>query len=148
MTGARAPRLAQVNLVVRDMTAATAFYRLLGFAVPDAIAWPEGTDAQHVEVGTNGGFTLELDNVPMAHLWHAGVQPERIGGTAVVGLALDSREQVDELYTSVTAAGHPGRQPPYDAFWGARYAIVQDPDGYEVGLMSPIDPTRRYVPGP
>jgi hypothetical protein len=39
-----------------------------------------------------------------------------------------------------------GRQPPFDAFWGARYAIVADPDGNDVGLMSPIDESRRTWP--
>jgi hypothetical protein len=37
-------------------------------------------------------------------------------------------------------------QPPYDAFWGARYAIVEDPDGIAVGLMSPISPDFKSVP--
>jgi uncharacterized glyoxalase superfamily protein PhnB len=37
----------------------------------------------------------------------------------------------------------PVQQPPYDAFWGARYAVVSDPDGNAVGIMSPIDPDRR-----
>ena len=26
--------------------------------------------------------------------------------------------------------------PPFDAFWAARYAVVADPDGNDVGLMS------------
>ena len=43
-------------------------------------------------------------------------------------------------------AGYTGRQPPYDAFFGARYTIVADADGNDVGLMSPIDPDRKYVP--
>jgi hypothetical protein len=34
----------------------------------------------------------------------------------------------------------------YDAFWGARYAIVADPDGSDVGLMSPIDEQRQTWP--
>jgi hypothetical protein len=34
----------------------------------------------------------------------------------------------------------------FDAFWGARYAIVADPDGNDVGLMSPIDESRRTWP--
>jgi uncharacterized glyoxalase superfamily protein PhnB len=29
-----------------------------------------------------------------------------------------------------------------DTFWGARYAVIEDPDGNHVGLMSPIDPER------
>ena len=37
-------------------------------------------------------------------------------------------------------------QPPHDAFWGARYAIVEDPDGIAVGLMSPISPDFKSVP--
>ncbi|HZA78108.1 MAG TPA: VOC family protein, partial [Acidimicrobiales bacterium] len=57
-----------------------------------------------------------------------------------------SREAVDELYAKVAAAGYASRQPPYDAFWGARYAVVADPEGNDVGLMSPIDPERRYTP--
>ena len=31
------------------------------------------------------------------------------------------------------------QQEPYDAFWGARYAVVSDPDGNGVGIMSPVD---------
>jgi predicted enzyme related to lactoylglutathione lyase len=37
-------------------------------------------------------------------------------------------------------------QPPYDTFCGARYAILLDPDGNYVGLMSPPDPARRSAP--
>jgi Glyoxalase/Bleomycin resistance protein/Dioxygenase superfamily len=43
----------------------------------------------------------------------------------------------------ITAAGYRGQQPPYDAFWGARYAVIEDPDGNAVGIMSPVDPDRR-----
>ena len=33
-----------------------------------------------------------------------------------------------------------------DAFWGARYAVVSDPEGNGVGIMSPVDPARRSEP--
>jgi catechol 2,3-dioxygenase-like lactoylglutathione lyase family enzyme len=141
-----APTFGQVNLVVRDMDASLAFYRSLGLDFPDPPEWPEGSGARHAECISAGGALLELDNVPMATLWHPGVRTESLGGTAVIGLALESRDAVDELYTAVTAAGHSGALEPYDAFWGARYAVVRDPDGYEIGLMSPIDPDRRHVP--
>ena len=61
----------------------------------------------------------------------------------VLGFRVATREAVDALYGRMTAAGHRGQQPPYDAFWGARYAVVEDPDGNAVGIMSPVDPTRR-----
>ena len=57
-----------------------------------------------------------------------------------------SREAVDATYDDLTDAGYPGRQPPYDTFFGARYAIVADPDGNDVGIMSPPDPSRRTAP--
>jgi uncharacterized glyoxalase superfamily protein PhnB len=50
---------------------------------------------------------------------------------------------VDRIYAELTAAGHAGQQPPYDAFWGSRYAIVCDPDGNFVGLMSPPEQAHR-----
>ena len=49
-------------------------------------------------------------------------------------------------YADLTGAGYAGQQPPYDAFWGARYAVVEDPDGNPVGLMSPLDPAYRSAP--
>ena len=36
-----------------------------------------------------------------------------------------------------------GLQPPFDAFWGARYAIVEDPDGNPV---APDQPGRSGPP--
>ena len=53
---------------------------------------------------------------------------------------------VDETFERLTAAGHTGRQAPHDAFWGARYALVADPDGRPVGLQSPVDPALRSRP--
>jgi len=92
---------------------------------------------------------LEFDNVAMAKIWHGGFTDAPVArGRAALGFALTTREAVDALYAALTAAGSAGRQAPYDAFWGARYAIVQDPDGNDVGLMSPIDPERRYAPKP
>ncbi len=140
------PHFDQVNLVVRDMDATLAFYRKLGLNVPDGYDWPPGSGAQHVDVKFPNGARLEFDNVPMAKLWHAGWRENGHGSKAVLGIALPSREAVDERYAELTAAGYVGCQPPYDAFFGARYAIVEDPDGNDVGLMSPVDAARKFVP--
>jgi uncharacterized glyoxalase superfamily protein PhnB len=57
-----------------------------------------------------------------------------------------TRAEVDRIYSELIAGGYQGRQPPYDAFWGARYAVVADPDGNDVGFMSPIDERYRQWP--
>jgi uncharacterized glyoxalase superfamily protein PhnB len=64
----------------------------------------------------------------------------------VIGFSFPTREAVDKCYAELIDAGYESRQPPFDAFWGARYAIVADPDGNEVGLMSSIDEQRKIWP--
>ena len=139
--------LDQVNLVVHDMEATLTFYRRLGLAIPDDSVWRTPTGAHHAEVTMPNGPTLEFDSVELARSYHAGWrEPEGGGSRGVLGFKLRSRNAVDDRYADLIGAGYPGRQPPYDAFWGARYAIVQDPDGNDVGLMSPSDPGRRSGP--
>ncbi len=129
-----------LNLVVDDMDASLDFYRRLG-VVDD-----ETASGGHVQLRMPGGFSLELDTPDMARLWHAGWRADPASGNAVIGFALPSRQAVDERYAELTGAGYLGRQPPFDAFWGARYAIVADPDGNDIGLMSPMEESRRTWP--
>jgi uncharacterized glyoxalase superfamily protein PhnB len=136
----------QVNLVVGDMDAALDFYRRLGVTIHGAPEWPPGSGARHAEADSVGEARFELDNHTMAAIWHVGWRQAAGGSRVVLGISVASREAVDECYADLVGAGYVGRQPPYDAFWGARYAIVQDPAGNDVGLMSPVDPTKRSVP--
>ena len=70
-------------------------------------------------------------------------------GGAILGFKVDTRAEVDALVSSLAAEGVPVQQEPYDAFWGARYAVVSDPDGNGVGIMSPVDPGQRHeAPSP
>lgn len=139
--------LDQLNLVVRDMEATLAFYRCLGLQIPDSAVWRTASGAHHVDVAMPNGVHLEFDSVALAKSYNAGWrEPAAGGGRSVIGFALPSRDAVDARYAELTGAGYTGRQPPYDAFWGARYAVVADPDGNDVGLMSPIDPARKSAP--
>ena len=142
------PTFNQVNLVVEDVDAALAFYRALGMQVRfDGGEWPAGSGARHVALDNGDGAIFELDNPAMARIYHRGWRAPNIEDRPVVlGFSLASREAVDDTYRALTAAGHLGRQEPYDAFFGARYAVVRDPAGNDVGLMSPIDQHRRFTP--
>lgn len=136
----------QINLLVDDRAASTAFYRLLELEFPDPYEWPPGSGAQHIDdIRADDGY-LALDNGPMAQLWNHQFEPRRARGNVVIGLMVATRDDVDRLYRAVIAAGHPVGQEPYDAFFGSRYAIVIDPDGNQVGLKSPIEVDRKYVP--
>ena len=146
MSDAR-PVLNQLNLVVRDMEATVRFYRCLGLAIPDDAVWRTRSGGHHLEIEMPNGMTLELDSIALAKRYNAGWRGAAGDGCqSVIGFAVASREAVDARYAELTAAGYSGRQPPMDAFWGARYAIVEDPDGNHVGFMSPVDPARRAAP--
>ena len=134
------PVFDQLNLVVSDMDATVTFYRRLGLDVPDT---DPDFQAHHRSARLSGGLNLDFDSAEFARGWDAGLKSAR----AVVGFRVPSRERVDSLYADLTGAGYAGQQPPFDAFWGARYAVVEDPDGNPVGIMSPADPARRSAPG-
>ncbi len=131
----------QINLVVRDMTATVEFYKRLGIVIPDTEAeW----QAHHRTAETDAAVGLELDSSAFTPDWVEGWPASKTG--VVVGFRVGNRDDVDDLYEELTSAGHTGLQTPYDAFWGARYALVEDPNGIAVGLMSPVDPERRTRP--
>ena len=139
------PVFNQVNLVVKNMDATVAFYRRLGLEIPDT---EPGWQAHHRTAAMPSGLELEFDSDEFAQQWNAGWPSRSEGAVGVLGFRVPSRDAVDELHAELTSAGYRSQQAPYDTFWGARYAIVEDPDGNAVGLMSPMDPARRSTPSP
>jgi len=135
--------LHQLNLVSADVAASVAFYRRIGLIPREG---PPEWRAHHVTLERPGGaIELELDSAAFAQRWDRGWRGGS-GGRVVIGFQVAGRGEVDRLCAELAGAGHRVQQPPYDAFWGARYAVVEDPDGNPVGLMSPIDPARRTAP--
>ncbi len=135
-------KLDQVNIVVRDMEAMAEFYGRLGV---DIRSGPVEWAAHHCNSGPSEGVGIELDSQQFAAVWSQGWP----GGPGIVlGFRVPDRESVDRLFSELTSAGYSSQQPPYDAFWGARYAVVTDPDGNAVGLMSPPEDDRRSAPPP
>ncbi len=141
------PNLYQVNLVARDMEATLAFYEALGVDIPKEQVWRTATGIHHVDVVMPGGLDLEFDSAAMAREYNRGWQEPTGSGTRVVlTFRVATREDVDRIHEKLTGLGHESSQPPFDAFWGSRYAIIRDPDGNEVGVMSEPDPARRRAP--
>jgi catechol 2,3-dioxygenase-like lactoylglutathione lyase family enzyme len=135
------PVFDQVNVVVGDMDATVAFYRRLGVTLPDDGPW----NVHHRTALMPEGFDLDFDLVSFATKWNAGARTEPPHGV-VIGFRVQTREAVDRIYADMTGAGYTSQQEPYDAFWGSRYAIIEDPDGNAVGVMSPMDDAFRSEP--
>ena len=135
--------LDQVNIVVSDMERSIAFYRLLGLRDdPTPSEWQP--HHRRLVGGASGTADVELDSRSFATRWNAGYRPSTGPGSVVLGFKLSSRDAVDEVYERVVGSGYRSQQHPFDAFWGARYAIVEDPDGNPVGLMSPAEAAMRW----
>jgi uncharacterized glyoxalase superfamily protein PhnB len=139
--------LNQIDLIVRDMEASLAFYRALGVEIPDTVVWRTATGTHHVDVELPGGMTLHLDSPALAGVYDRGWRaPTGAGTRVVIGFRVEARDEVDRLHAKLVALGHPSAHDPWDAFWGARYAVLEDPDGTHVGIMSASDPARRRAP--
>jgi catechol 2,3-dioxygenase-like lactoylglutathione lyase family enzyme len=119
----------QVNLVVADLDRSRKFYERLGWRFEEM-----GEQALMAEVP--GGLLVALHLQAFAPTWNEGYDGDT-GGAEVLDIFLPDRESVDRLHAEFTSEGHRSPQVPVDAFWGPRYAIVEDPDGYLVGLKSP-----------
>lgn len=142
-----APILDQWNLVVSDMTQAIDFYRAIGLEIPDSTVWRTETGAHHVVMKMPDGFELALDSHALARDYNAGWRPFKgEGNRSVMSFRYRDAEEVDAAFERIVALGYGASQSPYYTFWGSRYAIVVDPDGNHVGLMSPPDRDHRGAP--
>ncbi len=69
------------------------------------------------------GATLEFDNQKLASVYNAAWRQPGRSSHALIGFRVATREEVD-----------------------TRYAVVADPDGTDVGSMSPQDDAKRSWP--
>lgn len=121
-----------IGIVVRDMAVALGFYRLLGLAIPEG---QDGDD--HVEVTTPNGYRIAWDTEELVKsLDSQWVEP--VGQRTTIAFKCASPSEVDEVHSRLVDAGHHSHKPPWDAFWGQRYAIVSDPDGNHLDLFAPL----------
>lgn len=124
-------RLDMIGIVVKDIGESLRFYRTLGLEIPD----PDG--GPYHEVTLDGGVRLSWNSEEMMR----EIDPEWVPPVGQrIGLAFlcESTAQVNERYDALVGAGYVGHKAPWDAFWGQRYAQVQDPDGNVVDLFCPL----------
>jgi uncharacterized glyoxalase superfamily protein PhnB len=119
------PALGQINIIVGDMRKSLAFYRLIGLSIAEI---PLAEWAPHHASGvTSNGVRVEFDSIAFAKEWNPGLDEMKRGSATVPFFHVPARDEVDRVHTRVTAAGYRSQKAPEDAFWGARYAIVEDP---------------------
>jgi uncharacterized glyoxalase superfamily protein PhnB len=123
-----------VDLTASDVIASIEFYRRLGVDIPQEKVWQEDGTAHHVEAQLADGIGLGINSKELTARYDTNA-----GRGSYLIFSVDTRDDVDATYAELTSAGYTGHLAPFDAFWGARYAVVDDPDGNHVGVMSPSD---------
>jgi catechol 2,3-dioxygenase-like lactoylglutathione lyase family enzyme len=146
----RKPIFDQINIVCNDLSASIAFYRRLGVDIPEDGIWTTHSGVHHAtgaEQASDLGVAFDLDSSVFARHWNAGWKDRSdLGGRVVIGFGVALRADVDEIFDDMTGAGYRGLREPHDAFWGSRYAIIEDPDGIAVGVMSPMSVEMKSPP--
>ena len=125
---------AVIAIVAKDMAASLAFYRLLGLDIPEGVE-----NEPHVDITAANGYRIAWDSEElMRSIYSDWTAPAPGGQRVTLTFQCDTPAEVDELYARLEAAGYPGHTPPWDAFWGHRYAVTADPDGTLVDLFASL----------
>jgi catechol 2,3-dioxygenase-like lactoylglutathione lyase family enzyme len=118
-----------IGLAVADMATSLSFYRRLGLDIP-----PEADQQPHAEAELPGGILLMWDTQQLIAGFDPGHSPlpaEKHGPSLAFRCA--DPAEVDRVYAELSGAGV---KEPWDAEWGQRYALLRDPDGYQIDLFA------------
>jgi catechol 2,3-dioxygenase-like lactoylglutathione lyase family enzyme len=123
-------KLDMIGIAVKDMARSLEFYRKLGWEIPT------GLDAEpHVEITLENGLRFAWDTLALME----SLEPDfEIAPHGIGAFLCSSPSEVDSKYQELLKAGVVGHRPPWDAFWGQRYAIIKDPDGNTVDLFAAL----------
>ena len=124
-------RLNAIGIVASDMGRSIRFYRRLGLDVP------ETPDEGHVDTLLPNGVRFMLDTEEVIRSFRPDWSRET-GNQIAIAFECESPAEVDATYERMVEAGFHGEKEPWDAFWGQRYAQVQDPDGVGVDLYAAL----------
>lgn len=127
------PQLEVIGIVVSDMAKSLAFYRRLGLDIP-----PDADGEPHVEATLPGGLRIVWDTVETIRSFDPEWSPPAGGHRMGLAFRCDEPSAVDRAYAEMVEAGYEGHKEPWDAFWGMRYAVLNDPDGNAVDFFADL----------
>ena len=124
------------HITVDNAAAAIEFYKkaLGGTEVSRALA-PDGKRLMHAEIKVNGSSLYLHDDFPEMAGGKSGT-PKAFGGSPI-SLHLNVPNCDEAFHRAVEQGGKP-KMPPADQFWGARYALIEDPFGHVWAFMTPL----------
>jgi uncharacterized glyoxalase superfamily protein PhnB len=121
-----------IGVFTSNLAKTVEFYSLVGFKFPEF-----KSDEQHLEATTAPGETrLMIDSKELIKSL-IGEEP-RPGNCSVFAVEFSSTEELDGVAKKVAESGFKIFKEPWDAFWGQRYCVVEDPDGHRIDLYASL----------
>jgi len=123
-------KLRGIYLQVKNIEQTAMFYELLELNVERVsdfygrASWPDGN-------------SLEFGTLELTTSYDPRAVPVSSLSSNTIGIEFTSSSKIDDIYNRVTKAGYTGHLAPCDPPWQARFAIVKDPDGNQIGLHGP-----------
>jgi len=123
-------KLNAVAVASKNLNRTIKYYSILGFEFP-GLAKGE----KHIEsVEVSRSIKLMIDSFDM--LKEILGENPKPGNHSNFAILYDDPDEIDKIVKNLSQNGFTIVKKPWDAFWGQRYAIVADPDGYKVDLYA------------
>ena len=125
-------RVDAIAVSSKDFKKSVEFYQLLGFTFDEN----QDLNSDHIEATDKDGMRLLFDRVKL-HKEMSGHEPTPANHSNFA-LLCDSVDEVNQIAEKIKNEGFKITKEPWDAFWGQRYCIVEDPDGYKIDLFAEL----------
>lgn len=126
-------KLDMVGIIVTDMQKSLDFYRLLGFNLPTSANLED-----YVELD-QGCVRLSFNTKKMVTPIFGETTEVPQGQRIELAFLCESSDELNQLHEAVVTRGYQSVKAPWDAFWGQRYCVLEDPDGNLISLFFPLD---------
>ena len=123
-------KLNAIGVTTSNISKTLEFYKLLGFEFPEVKPEDSHFEVLPIEDSTR----LMFDNKQsIKEMCGENAKPSN---TSSFAIEFDTPEELNKIAKTIKEAGFTIVKEPWDAFWGQRYAVVSDPDGYKIDLYS------------
>lgn len=124
-------KISAIGVVSKDFKKSVEFYEILGFKFPEY-----SDEEKHLEPITEKGDTrLMFDHYDLAKELLDGQEPNP-SNHSTFAIEFPSAKEIDVIVEKLRSANFKIVKEPWDAFWGQRYCVVSDPDGYLIDLFA------------
>lgn len=123
-------RALSLYLFVADVDRSLTFYEALGLSI-------EKVSGSFGRAFIGDEVILELGTADLTSSYDPGYVSPSNESKGTINFELESSQAVDDKFRQLVESGYTDHLAPIDALWQARFAIVLDPDGNQVGLHGP-----------